>query len=146
MGKDSVLYPRMAKKPPFSVEAPGYEPVSGETIPRRHPSAKDGLITTLNSEITTVYENLRWSVKMYGNKNAVGSRKLLQTHVEKKKIKRLVEGVEQEVDKEWTYFEMGPYEFMTFNEYGALALDMGSGLRKIGHETGSRLLLFSATR
>ncbi|EEP77300.1 conserved hypothetical protein [Uncinocarpus reesii 1704] len=145
MGKNAVLYPRISKKPPFSVEASGYEPVKGETIPRRHPSAKDELITTVDPEIATVYDNLRWSVKKYGNKKAVGSRTLIRTHVETKKVKKLVDGVEKEVDKEWTYFEFSGYEYMTFNEYEALALQLGAGLRKIGHEKGSRIHLFSAT-
>ncbi|EAS29073.1 fatty acid activator Faa4 [Coccidioides immitis RS] len=143
--KDVVLYPRISKKPPFTVEAPGSEPVKGETIPRRHPAAKDGLITSPDPEITTVYDNLRWSVKKYGNKKAIGSRRLIRTHVETKKVKKLIEGVEQEVDKEWTFFELSGYTFMTFNEYETLALQLGAGLRKIGHEKDSRIHLFSAT-
>nr|KMM69397.1 long-chain-fatty-acid-CoA ligase 1 [Coccidioides posadasii RMSCC 3488] len=143
--KDVVLYPRISKKPPFTVEAPGFEPVKGETIPRRHPAAKDGLITSPDPEITTVYDNLRWSVKKYGNKKAIGSRRLIRTHVETKKVKKLIEGVEQEVDKEWTFFELSGYTFMTFNEYETLALQLGAGLRKIGHEKDSRIHLFSAT-
>src|SRR2546430_9486683 len=39
--RSNPLYPKMTRKPPFSVEAPGYEKVKGETIPRRNPAAKD---------------------------------------------------------------------------------------------------------
>ncbi|EFR05095.1 long-chain-fatty-acid-CoA ligase 1 [Nannizzia gypsea CBS 118893] len=143
--KNTVFYPRVLKKGPFSVEASGYEPVEGETIPRRHPTAKDELLKTPNPEIATSYDNLRWSAKTYGNSKAVGSRKVVKTHVENKKVKRLVEGVEQEVDKEWTYFELSGYSYLTFTEYEQQALQLGAGLRKLGHEAGSRLHLFSST-
>ncbi|KAM5432770.1 long-chain fatty acid-CoA ligase [Microsporum ferrugineum] len=144
--KDTVFYPRILKKGPFTVEAAGYEPVEGETIPRRHPSAKDELLKTPHPDIATTYDNLRWSAKTYGNSKAVGSRKLIKTHVENKKVKRLVDGVEQEVDKEWTYFELSGYNYLTFAEYEQQALQLGAGLRKLGHEKGSRLHLFSSTR
>ncbi|KFL61100.1 uncharacterized protein TERG_11955 [Trichophyton rubrum CBS 118892] len=145
MSKDTVFYPRVLKKGPFTVEAAGYEPVEGETIPRRHPSAKDELLKTPNPEIATTYDNLRWSAKTYGNSKAVGSRRVVKTHVENKKVKRLIEGVEQEVDKEWTYFELSGYSYLTFTEYEQQALQLGAGLRKLGHQTGSRLHLFSST-
>ncbi|KAI1978533.1 long-chain fatty acid-CoA ligase [Ophidiomyces ophidiicola] len=143
--KDAVLYPRISKRGPFTIEAPGYEPVKGETIPRRHPTAKDGLKRSPDPEIATLYDNLRWSAKKYGNKKAVGSRKLIKTHVETRKVKKLIDGVEQEVDKDWTYYEYSGYTFMSYTEFETLALQMGAGLRKLGHEKDSRVHLFSAT-
>ncbi|PGH18703.1 hypothetical protein AJ80_04356 [Polytolypa hystricis UAMH7299] len=143
--KEATLLPRIMGKPPFSIESPGYEPIKGETIPRRNPAAKDGLLATPHKDITTVYENLTWSAKTYGNKKAVGSRHLVKTHVETKKVKKMVDGVEQEVDKEWTYFELSGYTYMSFVEYERLALQLGAGLRKLGHEKDSKVHLFSAT-
>ncbi|KAJ5229453.1 hypothetical protein N7489_010161 [Penicillium chrysogenum] len=138
------IQPRMVKKGPFSVEAPGYERVPGETIPRRHPKAKDGLITTLEG-VSTTYENMRRSAQVFGNSKAVGSRRLIKTHVENKKVKKIVDGAEQEVDKKWTYFEMSGYTYKTFLEYEKLCLELGSGLRKLGLEKGGRIHLYGAT-
>ncbi|CAG7934710.1 unnamed protein product [Penicillium nalgiovense] len=138
------IQPRMVKKGPFSVEAPGYERVPGETVPRRHPKAKDGLITTLEG-VSTTYENMRRSAQVFGNSKAVGSRRLIKTHVENKKVKKIVDGVEQEVDKKWTYFEMSGYTYKTFLEYEKLCLELGSGLRKLGFEKGGRIHLYGAT-
>ncbi|EEH38874.2 long-chain-fatty-acid-CoA ligase [Paracoccidioides lutzii Pb01] len=144
--KDGLpLLPRISKKPPFSVEVPGAEKVEGESIPRRHPAAKDGLLTQPHPEISTLYENLQWSVKQYGNAKAVGSRRIVNTHVENKKVKKMVDGVEQEVDKAWTYFELSGYTYLSFIEYEKLVLELGAGFRKLGLEKNSMIHLFAAT-
>ncbi|KAI9845289.1 MAG: long-chain fatty acid-CoA ligase, partial [Thelocarpon superellum] len=117
-----VFYPRMVRRPPFSVEVPGYKKVEGETIPRRNPLAVNGLFTTPEEGVHTIYDILRRSAEKYGNAKAIGTRPLVNTHVETKKIKKIVDGKEQEVDKKWTYFELGPYEYMSYVEYEKLAL------------------------
>ena len=143
---ETVLYPRITKRGPFTVEVPGVEKIEGESVPRRHVSAKNELKTTPHPEITTTYENVLWAAKTHGNARAVGTRRLIKTHVENKKVKKMVNGQEQEVDKAWTYSELSGYSYMSFNEYKDLALQLGAGLRKIGHEKGSKLHLFSHTR
>ncbi|KAK2759350.1 long-chain fatty acid-CoA ligase [Arachnomyces sp. PD_36] len=143
--KDAVLYPRIVKKPPFSIEGSGYEPKKGETIPRRNPEAKDGLITRPAPDIGTTYDILRRSAEKFGNAKAVGSRKLVKTHVENKKVKKMVDGQEQEVDKKWTYFELSGYSYLSFVEYEKLALQLGAGLRNLGIDKTVKIHLFGAT-
>ncbi|KAF7716233.1 AMP-dependent synthetase/ligase domain-containing protein [Penicillium ucsense] len=143
--RDVQFQPRMVKKGPFTVEAPNYEKVEGETIPRRHPNAKNGLILRPSEDVATTYDNIRRSARLFGNNKAVGTRKLIKTHVENKKIKKMVDGVEKEVDKQWTYFEMSGYSYMTFLEYEQLCLQLGAGLRKLGLERDGRLHLYGAT-
>jgi long-chain acyl-CoA synthetase len=140
------LYPKMTKKPPFSVEAPGYEKVKGETIPRRNPAAKDKLIARPSDEVATVFDNLKRAAEKYGNAKALGTRKLIKTHVENKKVKKIVDGKETEVDKKWTYFEMSEYSYMSFIEYEKLALSCGCGLRSLGLVKDDKLHLYGATR
>lgn len=135
----------MVKKPPFTVEVPGCEPVPGETIPRRLPKAKDGLILKPSEDVSTTYENFRRSARVFGNAKAVGSRRLIKTHVEKKKVKKIVDGQEQEVEKQWTYYEMSAYEYKSFVEYEQLALQLGAGLRKLGLEKDQRIHVYGAT-
>ncbi|KAJ5666182.1 Long-chain-fatty-acid--CoA ligase 1 [Penicillium maclennaniae] len=143
--RDLHIQPRMVKKGPFSVEATGYEPVEGETIPRRHPAAKDKLIVRPSEDVTTTYDNFRRSARLFGNNKAVGSRKLIKTHTENKKVKKMVDGVEKEVEKQWTYFEKSGYTYMTFLEYEQLCLQLGSGLRQLGLEKDGRIHLYGAT-
>jgi long-chain acyl-CoA synthetase len=140
------LYPRLSRRPPFSVDASGYEPSEGETIPRRHPAAKDKLITTPSEDVRTIFDILKRSADKYGNAKAVGTRRIVTTHVENKKVKKMVDGEMTEVDKKWTYFELSRYSYVSFIEYEKMCLEVGAGLRKLGMVKGDRLHLFAATR
>jgi long-chain acyl-CoA synthetase len=141
-----VIQPRMAKKGPFTVEASGYEPVEGETIPRRHLSAKDKLITQPEEGVATTYDIFKRGAARFGNAKCVGSRRLIKTHVENKKVKKLVDGVEKEVDKKWTYFELSEYSYLSFIEYERQALQLGAGMRKLGLQKDDRLHIYGSTR
>uniref|UniRef100_A0A093VZ95 Long-chain-fatty-acid--CoA ligase 1 n=1 Tax=Talaromyces marneffei PM1 TaxID=1077442 RepID=A0A093VZ95_TALMA len=143
--RDVHLQPRMTKRAPFTVEATGYEPVEGETIPRRNPAAKDKLISRPADDVATIHDILRRGAKTFGNAKCVGSRRIVGTHIENKKVKKIVDGVEQEVEKKWTYFELSGYEYLSFVEFEKLVLQLGSGLRKLGLEKGNRLHLYAAT-
>ena len=143
---DGYVQAQMTRKPPFSVEASGYEKVKGETIPRRNPLAKDKLIVQPSDEVKTVYDNLKRAASKCGNAKAIGTRRIIKLHTENKKVKKIVDGQEQEVDKKWTYFELSGYEYMSFIEYEKLALDCGSGLAHLGVSKENKMHLYGATR
>ncbi|KAB8254644.1 hypothetical protein BDV32DRAFT_131999 [Aspergillus pseudonomiae] len=143
--QNAHLQPRISKKPPFSVEVPGVQAVPGETIPRRLPAAKDGLIVIPVEGVETTYDVFRRSARVFGNAKAVASRRLIKTHEENKKVKKVIDGVEKEVDKKWTYFEMSPYSYKSFVEYEQMALQLGAGLTKLGLQTGDKIHLYGAT-
>ncbi|KAK6819541.1 long-chain acyl-CoA synthetase [Apiospora arundinis] len=117
----------------------------GRDHPRRHPLTADGLISKPADNISTIYELVRVSAEKYGNAKCMGSRRLVRTHQETKKVKKMVDGVEQEVDKNWTFFELSSYEYLSYNDYEKLVLNIGSGLRKLGMEQGDRVHIFAAT-
>ncbi|KAK5268418.1 long-chain fatty acid-CoA ligase [Exophiala xenobiotica] len=142
---DGYVQPQLVKKPPYSVEATGYEKKQGETIPRRNPLAKDALIVRPSDDVKTVYDNLRRAAAKFGNAKAIGTRKIIKTHVENKKVKKMVDGQEQEVEKKWTFFELSGYTYMSFVEYETLALDLGSGLRHLGLKKDDKMHLYGAT-
>lgn len=139
------VQPYMYNRGPFTVEASGYEKKEGETTPRRNRYAKDRLIVKPSDEVSTVYDNLRRAARKYGNAKAIGSRKIIKTHVENKKVKKIVDGKEQEVDKQWTYFELSGYEYITYNEYEQMALNAASGLRGLGMKKDDKMHLYGAT-
>lgn len=143
--KNATVQPRFEKRPPFSLEVKGIEKKEGETIPRRHPKTVDKLQSTPHPDINTIFDILQYSSKTYGNAKALGSRKLVKTHQESKKIKKMVDGKEQEVDKKWTYFELSGYKYLSFTEYKNLAMQIGSGLKKLGMQPQDRLHIFAAT-
>jgi long-chain acyl-CoA synthetase len=143
--KNATVQPKIVHKPPFSLEVPGYEHVDGETIPRRHPLCVDKLQERPSEDIVTVFDIVKRSAEKFGNAKAVGSRKLLKTHQETKKVKKMVDGQEQEVDKKWTYFELSGYEYMSFHDYEKLILQIGAGYRKLGLNKDDRVHIFAAT-
>lgn len=137
---------QQVRKGPFTIEAPGYEKVPGETIPRRHPKAKDGLINRPAEDVATVYDIVRRSARVYPNHHAVGRRRLIKVHKETKKVSKNVNGEVIEVDKEWQFFELTKFDFLTYKQYEELVLQLGSGLRKLGLTPEHKLHLFGTTR
>ncbi|KAI8411646.1 hypothetical protein FOFC_08240 [Fusarium oxysporum] len=132
----------LVHKPPFTIEAPGYEKVPGETVPRRHPRAKDGLINRPANDIHTVFDIVRRSARVYPNHRAVGSRKLVKLHKERRKVQKNVDGEIKELEKEWQLFELSKFSYLTFKEYEQLVLQVGYGLRKLGLTPKHKLHLF----
>ncbi|KOS19931.1 Long-chain-fatty-acid--CoA ligase 1 [Escovopsis weberi] len=141
----SVLPLTPVHKPPYSVEASGFEKVPGETIPRRHPLSKDRLLTRPHPDVATVFDIVKRSAREYPNHTAVGSRRLIEMHTEIKKVPKVVDGQVVEVDKKWQFFELSPFSFITYKEYEQLVLQLGAGLRKVGISTENKLHIFAAT-
>jgi long-chain acyl-CoA synthetase len=137
--------PKCVKKAPFTVEVPGVQKKDGETIPRRNHRTKDALVSTPAPGVNTIWDIVSSSSKKYGNAKATGKRKLVQMHEESKMIKKTVDGVEQEVEKKWQYYELSPYEFNSFTEHEACARNVGCGFRALGMEAGDRVHLYAAT-
>ncbi len=137
---------RMSARGPFTVEASGYEPVKGETIPRRHPIAKDKLVSTPSEDVRTMFDIFKRSADRFGNAKALGTRQLVKMHHDTKQIKKIIDGKEKQVERKWSYYEMSGYSYISFIEYERMVLQIGSGLRQLGLAKGDRLHLFAATR
>jgi long-chain acyl-CoA synthetase len=136
----------MVKKPPFTIEVAGYPNVEGETIPRRNIRTPDKLLFQPEEGILTLYDLVTHSSSKFGDQKAVGSRALIKKHYETKKVKKMVNGELQHVDKSWTYFELSEYKYLSFKEYETLVLQVGAGLRKLGLSAPDRVHMFASTR
>ncbi|KAI0133537.1 hypothetical protein BJ170DRAFT_165554 [Xylariales sp. AK1849] len=143
--KEGLMPLHFVQQPPFSIQSPGELAKPGETAPYRHFKAKDGLIERPAPNVGTIFDLVKNSAKLYPNKDAVGSRKLIKTHKEVKKVSKVVDGVTQEVDKEWQYFELSGFTYLAYSEYETLVLQVGAGLRKLGLEPGDKLHIFAST-
>lgn len=141
-----TFLPRMEKSPPFSFEVPGVEKIEGETLPRRNIRCRDGLITQPDPSVSTVLDIVTYAAGRFGNANCVGTRTVVNVHKETKKVKKMVNGQETETEKEWSYFELSPYKFLSFVEFQQLVGTLGAGLKKIGLGKGDRIHLYGATR
>ena len=138
--------PRMIDTPPFSLEVLGVEAVEGETTPRRLASHVHELQSEPEPGIATVWDVVARGASVFGDINAVGSRTLLHTHQEMKKVKKTVSGQETEVDKKWVYYEMSPYKWKSFKSWKQQAEAIGSGYRDLGLMKEDRVYIFAATR
>lgn len=133
------------KTPPFTIDAPGAPEVEGETKPRRHPKAKNGLITRPHPDVDTVFSLVKRSAEVYAAERCLGSRKLVEIHEETKQVPKIVDGKTHMVDKKWQYFELSDFTFMTYAEYETYLLSLASGLRKLGLEKSDKVHMFAST-
>jgi long-chain acyl-CoA synthetase len=143
--KSPVFAPRMVKRPPFTVEVSGSPQVEGETIPRRNANYPEKLLSRPEESIATIFDIVKHGASKFGDQNAIGSRTLIKKHHETKKVKKMVNGEVQDVDKSWTYFELSGYKYLSFKEYEKQVLQLGAGFRKLGLEAPDRAHMFAST-
>lgn len=145
--KTAIIQPGMFHKSPFSTEVPGIAKIEGETIPRRNAKYVDALWTRPRPKISTVYDVLTYARDKYGSAPGLGSRPLLSIHKEAKVTKeKTPDGKEISTTKNWAFYEMGPFEWVSYEEYFDLAIRIGQSLRKVGLEPGERVHIYAATR
>lgn len=135
----------MVSEPPFTVEVPGAPHVDGETKPRRHPMAKDGLVTRPHPDVDTVFRLVKRSVELYSGERCVGSRELVKIHDEVKKVPKIIDGKKEMVDKTWQFAQLSDYSFLTYAEYETYLLNLASGFRKLGLEPADKVHMFAST-
>lgn len=120
----------------------------GETAPRRKASQKAAALERpADSKATTIPEFFQECVERHGDRNAMGWRDLLEVHVDTKKITKIIDGKETEVDKDWTYYEYSNYHFLTFPELSKLIKTYGKGLVEFGLKPSqqSKLHIYAST-
>lgn len=115
--KTAALYPILSDTPPFTLEVPGVKQVEGESIPRRNSQYVDKLPSQPEEGVVTVFDIVTRAARVFRSTRAVGTRKLLKTHNETKRVTKIVDGQDQQVDKRWTYFELSGYTYLNFIEY-----------------------------
>lgn len=132
-------------KPPFTIDVPGAPEVEGETKPRIHPAARDGLVTRPHPDVDTVFRLIKRSTELYPGERCIGSRHLVKMHEEVKKVPKIVDGKKEMVDKKWQYAQLSDYSFMTYAEYEKYFMDLASGLRKLGVARADKVHMFAST-
>jgi long-chain acyl-CoA synthetase len=130
---------------PFSVEVTK-NPPKGEGAVRRNKAFGTGeLLTQPRKNVSTIYELLQYSVKKFGDKDCLGHRNVLKEHTEEKMITRMVGGEETQVPKKWTFWELSPYIYRSYKQFGEESAAVGAGLRNLGLQPGDRLELYAGT-
>lgn len=109
------------------------EAKAGETAPRRKAAQKEHAVERpTDSKATTLPDYIEECVKRQGKRNAMAWRDFIDTHVETKKVTKMVDGKETKVDKDWTYYEYAKYQYIDFPDMLELVKDYSRGLVKMG--------------
>ncbi|VVT56392.1 uncharacterized protein SAPINGB_P005035 [Magnusiomyces paraingens] len=116
------------------VTVPVGEAKEGETAPRRNIGARDGpwLYPDNNPQINTIYNLLIWAEKEYSSLPAMASRKIVDVHTEIKTVSKKVEGKIVQQEKQWQFFELSPYSYISYKELLDLVNNYAAGLLQIG--------------
>lgn len=95
--------------------------------------------------IFTVYDLVRSAQEEWGGKAALGSRKVVKQHAEQKQVTKMINGVEQQVNKTWYYSELSPFQYRTYTDLGTESAAIGAGLRELGLNPGDNVGLYAET-
>ncbi|KAI5963974.1 FAA4 [Candida margitis] len=120
----------------------------GETAPRRKAAQKDGsLDRPTDCKGTTIPEFIEECFKRNGNKNAMGWRDLKEVYVETKEITKNIDGETKKISKDWTYYEMGPYQYIKYPELLTLIKNYSKGLIELGLKPNqqTKLMVYAST-
>jgi hypothetical protein len=95
--------------------------------------------------ILTVFDLIRNAVDQWGDKECLGTRNLVQQHIEQKQVTKLINGVEQQVNKTWVYSELSSFQYRSYEDLGTESAAVGAGLRNLGLEPGDKVGLYAET-
>ena len=132
---------------PFSVELDTPHNDSEGATRRLRGFENSDLSATIagHPDILTVYDLVSNSVEQWGDKNSLGSRRLVKQISEEKMVTKFINGVETEVPKTWYYSELSPYQYRTYNDLEIEMTAIGAGLRKLGLNAGDKVGLYADT-
>lgn len=137
-----ALRPRATRSGPCTVEAEGASKVEGETVPRRHPSARSVLAGEPEPGVATIFDVLKHGSRKFGDANALGSRKVLNTHAERKEVP---DGRGGTAEKDWRYYELSDYSYTSYSQFERNALQAGTAMRKLGLQRNDRIEIYAAS-
>ncbi|KAI8078679.1 uncharacterized protein BX664DRAFT_342473 [Halteromyces radiatus] len=127
----------------FTVEVGPPQPNGGRI--RRSILAPDAVVRVPDTNVHTLYDVLQNSVKKYGDRKAFGSRRLEKMVEEEKEVTKFINGVETKEKKTWKYFQLSPYEYITYKEVSDRAHAIGNGFAALGLDPKAKVEIFSGT-
>lgn len=132
------------------VNVPVAEPErAGETAPRRNAKLKDHtpIKRPVGYKANTIYEFMLEAFNKGGDRHAIGYRDIVEVHKEKKMVKKMVDGEEQEVEKTWLFYELTDYKYESYKQLNKYVHDYGRGLIQLGLKPSGehKLHIFAST-
>ncbi|EXJ91414.1 hypothetical protein A1O1_04526 [Capronia coronata CBS 617.96] len=126
--------------PPFCLPVQNEQTVQGETPPYRNVKVREGLRCIPEDGVNTVMDLVQRASRKFGSLPAVGMRKRAKTHI------RSESNESDGRSKEASVPELTGYEFISYQQYDSLIIDIGAGLVKQGlHQRHDKICIWAHT-
>ena len=73
-----------------------------------------------------------YAARTHGSKKAFAARDIDKIISEDKEVTKVVGGKEEKTTKTWNYFQLKPFDWMSYEESLVRIKEIGSGLRELG--------------
>ncbi|KAJ9110900.1 hypothetical protein QFC19_001409 [Naganishia cerealis] len=105
---------------------------AGETRARRSYCVTE-LVTGPAPGIETVHDIARYAARTHGGKRAYASRPVLRMVDEEKDVVKTTPAGDRITEKKkWTYYVLGAFQWISYDQFLQKAVSVGSGLRELG--------------
>lgn len=110
------------------------EAAPGETAPRRNIDCKDDnwRYPENNPELDTIWAIFKYACKTYSSSNAMAWRDTIKLHFEEKMVTKKIDGKATQVPKKWQYYELSPYNYITYKETFEIVKNYAAGILHLG--------------
>lgn len=125
---------------PVSEANPGEGPI------RRSILSPNALLTQPAEGVETLYDVLQYASTSFKDRKGFGYRHLQDTITTKKQVAKVVDGIEKQETKTWTFFQLSEYHHYTYGQAAEITKHVGAGLRHIGLKRGDKLQISASTR
>ncbi|KIY67621.1 long-chain-fatty-acid-CoA-ligase [Cylindrobasidium torrendii FP15055 ss-10] len=99
---------------------------------RRLAITADRLVTQPFEGLDTLPDIIDYAARTFGSRDAVGWREVVDVITEEKEVKKVVGGNEVTEKKQWKYFQLSPYTFISAIEFKQRIVDTAKGLLALG--------------
>lgn len=112
---------------------------------RRVAITADRLITQPFEGIDVIPDVIAYAARTHGTREAVGWRTIVSIHEEAKEVKKVVGGKEITEKKNWKYFELSDYQYLSFVEVRERVTELARGLLHYGIQKNDVFNIYAQT-
>ncbi|KNE57616.1 hypothetical protein AMAG_18073, partial [Allomyces macrogynus ATCC 38327] len=111
----------------------------------RHVAAQHALLHQPYPDVVTVHDVVMRSARVFGELPAMGYRPVIRTIEETKERTRIVNGNEVKETKVMKFYELGPYQWISYKEMLVTVKSIASGLVDLGYSAGDKTCIYLPT-
>ncbi|KAJ2802542.1 long-chain fatty acid-CoA ligase, partial [Coemansia furcata] len=116
-----------------------------KTPTRRFHTTADRVVDRAQPDITNIYAGLLRGRDARPDYKSLGKRDVLGTVTEEKTVQHKVDGKLEQTTKEWSYFKLSEYKWMSYAQVYEFTKNLGAGYVNLGLKPKSRVLIYAPT-